>query len=155
MQLSDKICISLLTIAIIGVLTVGILYPFITTTVGPIGEKGAVGPQGKSIETLYGSILQLNTVNFSTITSTVSQYSNTILCSGNGTLIDVPDGSTLMLGIIAPTIQSPKTTANGTCFYGATLVPLSIDTGGIITIGPGDWNPLFGETFNFFIVYSV
>jgi len=152
-SLLDKINLSLLVIAIVFTIIVGSLYAVVHNKTGPAGVKGDTGAQGAAQVPITGSILQINATNFSGTTTFAKQYTSTVTVNASGNAQSLAIGSVYMFGVLSSMLSKPPTPAFGVAFFDSIhTVPVTIDTGGTITIGP---MPALASTFVFTLVFQT
>jgi hypothetical protein len=153
MELWEKVIVALLIIGIIGVIVIGSLYAFVKGKTGPVGQKGKSGDQGTSLPTITSSLAQVNTSNFPQSQTIVSQYTKTITINASGSLLNIPIGSTIQLGVIPSAISPPSVfPASGIAFFdNINPVSVVVSTQGNVSIGP----TVAANIYSFSLVYSI
>ncbi len=153
MELLERVAIALLVIGIIGVIIVGVLYPFVKTKQGEQGEEGPQGNQGEALPTITSTLLQINTTNFPNSETRVSQYTKTITLNASGSLAGISPGATILLGVLPNNISRPTIfPITGTAYFdNSNPIPVTINLTGTVSIGP----MVEASVYNLSIVYSV
>jgi hypothetical protein len=153
MELMERVAIALLVIAIVGIIIVGALYPFVKTKEGEQGKPGNQGDPGAPLPTLTAPLSQINATNFPNSQTRVSQYTKTITLNATGNLASISPGSSVVMGILPNIISRPSSfPAAGVAYFdNSNPVPITIDLKGTVTIGP----TVAGSVYNLSLVYSV
>ncbi len=150
----DQAVLSLLVLGLIAAIIAGILYAFIKTKTGPIGDTGKTGPRGAPLPTIQASLLQLNTTNLPDTVAKVSQYTKTITIQVSGSINNgtVTPGSDVVVGYIPTTIAFPQVQVNANGFIDNILgITVFIRTNGEVAMNIAQ----AGTFYNFNITYSV
>ena len=153
LTLLEKITIGLLVVALIGIIVVGALYHFIQTKEGIPGDRGQQGIPGSSLPPITAPLIQLNNLNFPNSKTIVSQYSKTITINASGSINDIGDGATIVLGALPNSITRPTFfPVSGIAYFDDTnIIPAVIDLNGNILVGPC----ITANVYTLYIVYSV
>ncbi len=149
MEKLNKACLILLIFALLGVIVVGSLYPFIQSKTGPTGPSGVPGQPGKSLIPVPGSISQQNVTQFTEETRSILQYENIVTFCASGVVNSVINNSTYIYGIISPI---PSKAVSALCFFDdLNAINVRINTDGVMNMGP----VVPASSYSFSFVYPL
>lgn len=150
--LLDKVSISLLVIGFVLAIVAASMFSFVKSKKGDTGDNGPQGPAGTAQPTITGTINQLNSTNFTSVVSSLFQYTSTIVLQASGSVASITPGSNYVFGVLSSSITRPSATVYGNAFLdNIHSVPCSVDGSGVITVGP----MVNANTFTLFVTFNV
>jgi hypothetical protein len=129
--------LSLLVLALVGIIVVGALISTLQGVKGEDGKQGPRGPQGVAPSPISGSLSQVQT-NFTLQNASVVQAASVVTLRVNATLVNNLNPATTYVLATLSGVTLPSTTVTGTVYL------LNSSSQAAVTIGAQDGNVILG-----------